>query len=130
MQIFSDDWTKFASSANAYHAKWALIHQAVLYTVFGCAWLGVLAASYMYVSREITQTEYAIKKMLGFKTTKEALASGFNIDWERFKPKFWTEAGVGGFALPIGATVLVAVVDWWLAFNFQGLFYLVYPIKG
>ena len=108
--IFTDDWTKFFSTANAYHAKWALIHQVLLLLLFGNVWIGVLAASYMYVSREITQTEYAIKNKHGYKTTKEALADKFNIDLEKFKPKYWNEASVGGFVLPIVATFIVALI--------------------
>jgi hypothetical protein len=107
--IFTDDWTKFFSTANAYHAKWALIHQVLLLLLFGNVWIGVLAASYMYVSREITQTEYAIKNKHGYKTTKEALADKFNIDLEKFKTKHWNQAGVGGFVLPIVATFIFAV---------------------
>ncbi len=116
MFLFSKDWNAPFNVTNLQHAQVALVFQAVLGFIFGYWgwWFGAFGAAMYYLGREVAQVEAKLIKFSLYKTVKQAVDDGYNVEFESFKPKHWTIDGFLDWALPAFATTLVAIAAHWL----------------
>jgi hypothetical protein len=87
-----------------YHPAVALGVQILIGLLTGNFWLGALAGSAIFIGREHAQAEYRWIEHLG---------GGLRANmpwWGGFDPKVWDRHSLLGFLLPIGASILIAVV--------------------
>jgi hypothetical protein len=86
------------------HPAVALGVQILIGLLTGNFWLGALAGSAIFIGREHAQAEYRWIEHLG---------GGLRANmpwWGGFDPKVWDRHSLLGFLLPIGASILIAIV--------------------
>jgi hypothetical protein len=90
--------------SNLYHPAVSLGVQILIGLLTGNFWLGALAGSAIFIGREHAQAEYRWIEHLG---------GGLRANmpwWGGFDPKVWDRHSLLGFLLPIGASILIAIV--------------------